>query len=52
MLWDEYRRMMDQLSPSEELVNQVLAQAGTEAKRRKPMHKKKFSWPWRQLSSS
>ena len=42
MLRDEYRRMMDQLSPSEELVNQVLAQAGTEAKRRKPMHKKKF----------
>ena len=42
----EYKQMMDQLSPREELVEQVLAQAGAHAeprqKRRRPMHKKKL----------
>ena len=41
----EYKRMMDQLSPREELVNNLLAQARgepEERKRRRPMHKKKF----------
>ena len=42
----EYKQMMDQLSPREELVEQVLAQAGVGAelrqKRRRPMHKKKL----------
>ena len=42
----EYKRMMDQLSPREELVEQVLAQAGAPAEprqnRRRPMHKKKL----------
>ena len=43
MLRDDYRRMMDQLSPREELVNQVLTQASedTMKRRRRPMHKKK-----------
>ena len=42
----EYKQMMDQLSPREELVEQVLAQAGAHAEqkqnRRRPMHKKKL----------
>ena len=42
----EYKQMMDQLSPREELMEQVLAQAGAPAeprqKRRRPMHKKKL----------
>ena len=42
----EYKQMMDQLSPREELVEQVLAQAGAPAEprqnRRRPMHKKKL----------
>ena len=46
----EYKQMMDQLSPREELVEQVLAQAGVGAelrqKRRRPMHKKKLILPW------
>ena len=43
MLHQEYKRMMDQLSPREELVDQVLAQAGgtDKGKRRRPVHKKK-----------
>ena len=44
MLHQEYKRMMDQLSPREELVDQVLAQAGgtDKGKRRRPVHKKKL----------
>ncbi len=46
MLRREYKDMMDQLSPREELVEQVLSQAGTHTqpgqKRRRPMHKKKL----------
>lgn len=42
----EYKQMMDQLSPREELVEQVLAQAGAHAEqkqnRRRPMHKRKL----------
>ena len=42
----EYKQMMDQLSPREELVERVLAQANTHAEpkqnRRRPMHKKKL----------
>ena len=40
----EYKQMMDQLSPREELMEQVLAQAaaGTPEKGRRPMHKKKL----------
>ena len=42
----EYKQMMDQISPREELVEQVLAQAGAHAEqkqnRRRPMHKKKL----------
>ena len=42
----EYKQMMDQLSPREELVEQVLAQAGAHAEqkqnRRRPMQKKKL----------